>query len=631
MTRITPSFGRIVSVTCLLAALLTWFARGQSARPGYQVKETGTNYLDDLKFFVSGARLGGTNANGLLKMSGSNLLWIVGNATNTLGTSSVTTNDILGLLWANGNTNWLTLAGTNGLATAGQLSGATAFDPVWLAWAMPFTTNRVQMMWSKDLKSWLPAFGGKTMYLPSIGRAEALPLYEPGDGYYYTATEFVRPGVSYYQTTNFFWIARTTTNRLTDFTDYTRVWATNVTGLTHLWAMNFLRSGTTNWVFFPVSTDNGTNFSPYYSLSTNMLDWTVAQPVNWTGLPYAIDFYPFSRGGTNYFLYKWQTTGTTGRLEMAYSTAGWTNGWTALKTNDWAGWGTGWEAGKLLSISNGHDVVIADRYGSTGAYSEGIGLHWSESTNNWATWSTMQPYGFSSPSLRHTGYLLVTNPADIANATIPASYSLTADSGVGGKPPEYPREPNYHHFWIGGKASVILETFSAAYKSVSLAGNAYRYGGGDSYWKLVETNRPGWMVAAGWGTSSDGIYFLRAPPATGTASFSVIGGLNSTGFYGNGSGLTDIAYSTSSGYATNAGAVGGVTVGGLVQTNDARYLATVTNGATAVNIVLNTNFFAYVNSSNYVWTTYADTLLSNLYLITVINGVSVNTNTLPNR
>jgi hypothetical protein len=44
-----------------------------------------------------------------------------------------------------------------------------------------------------------------------------------------------------------------------------------------------------------------------------------------------------------------------------------------------------------------------------------------------------------------------------------------------------------------------------------------------------------------------------------------------------------------------------------------------------------TNYFAYVNSSNYVWTTYADTLLSNLWLITTINGVNVNTNTLPNR
>ncbi len=126
MTRSTPSFGRIVWVTCALAALLTW-AHGQSARPGYQVKESGTNYLDDLKFFVSGARLGGTNANGLLKISGSNLLWIVGTTTNTLGSGGggVTTNDMLALLWANGNTNWLTLAGTNGLATAAQLTGAT--------------------------------------------------------------------------------------------------------------------------------------------------------------------------------------------------------------------------------------------------------------------------------------------------------------------------------------------------------------------------------------------------------------------------------------------------------------------------------------------------------------------------
>jgi hypothetical protein len=60
------------------------------------------------------------------------------------------------------------------------------------------------------------------------------------------------------------------------------------------------------------------------------------------------------------------------------------------------------------------------------------------------------------------------------------------------------------------------------------------------------------------------------------------------------------------------------------------------NGASTATLDLQldnarTNYFAYVNSSNYVWTTYADTLLSNLWLITTINGVNVNTNTLPNR
>jgi len=165
MTRITPSFGRIVSVTCLLAALLTWFARGQSARPGYQVKETGTNYMDDLKFFVSGARLGGTNANGLLKISGSNLLWIVGTTTNTLGiggSGGVTTNDMLALMWANGNTNWqaqaaaqtysnfvagayLTLAGTNGLVQTGALTSA---QWTWasITNATPRTTTTVNVL-----------------------------------------------------------------------------------------------------------------------------------------------------------------------------------------------------------------------------------------------------------------------------------------------------------------------------------------------------------------------------------------------------------------------------------------------------------------------------------------------------
>ena len=68
-------------------------------------------------------------------------------------------------------------------------------------------------------------------------------------------------------------------------------------------------------------------------------------------------------------------------------------------------------------------------------------------------------------------------------------------------------------------------------------------------------------------------------------------------------------------------------------TGNASSATYATSSGTASNALTytGTNYFAYVNSSNYVWTTYADTLLSNLWLITVINGVNVNTNTLPNR
>jgi len=116
-----------------------------------------------------------------------------------------------------------------------------------------------------------------------------------------------------------------------------------------------------------------------------------------------------------------------------------------------------------------------------------------------------------------------------------------------------------------------------------------------------------------WGGSSDGAIPFRnaAGGSAGYVSFSSVaraddtsiyvtggGTLSAGGFTGNGSGLTGLVYATSSGYSTNAGAVGGVAVGGLVQTNDTRYLATLTNGLSSF-LVGGTNLLVQSSAVDY--------------------------------
>jgi hypothetical protein len=131
-------------------------------------------------------------------------------------------------------------------------------------------------------------------------------------------------------------------------------------------------------------------------------------------------------------------------------------------------------------------------------------------------------------------------------------------------------------------------------------------------------------------------------PGTGLTNLNLVGSGGSTNITGGGTwtlssgvwtyapAFTGLNIQTNGATAHgNASALNFTTGPGLTRTVTSNSASTATLDLQLDNA--RTNYLAYVNSSNYVWTTYADTLLSNLWLITTINGVNVNTNTLPNR
>jgi hypothetical protein len=136
----------------------------------------------------------------------------------------------------------------------------------------------------------------------------------------------------------------------------------------------------------------------------------------------------------------------------------------------------------------------------------------------------------------------------------------------------------------------------------------------------------GGVALAGLVRTNAALDALRLNNGSGLTNLNLVGSGGSTNIQGGGT------------WTLNAGTWTFAPTGSTTEVQSALDGKLDTNGVAQSSVTASnaltytgTNYFAYVNSSNYVWTTYADTLLSNLWLITVINGTSVNTNTLPNR
>ena len=156
-------------------------------------------------------------------------------------------------------------------------------------------------------------------------------------------------------------------------------------GLNQLWAPELhMDTDGSIWCFFAASLDNGGSFSIYAckSASATYDAWTAPTPIALSGVASAIDPFVFRENGTNYL---WYVNSAVGPYIEVAASASLTNGYTVIKSGNWAGWGGNTiEAPNVHRRGDGKYVLIADAYNSTH-------LSVATSTNLLTGWSTAIP------------------------------------------------------------------------------------------------------------------------------------------------------------------------------------------------------------------------------------------------
>lgn len=144
-------------------------------------------------------------------------------------------------------------------------------------------------------------------------------------------------------------------------------------------------------VIIPVLAVDNTSPAVLYEIHpTNAAMTTWSTPVQITGVGFPssiIDPFMVYKSGTYYLWYKDERAGTYGQILISSSSSPF-SGYTTYKTGDWAGWATGgaMEAITVEQINANVWRVYADNLGGNGAY----GLSFSESYDDWATWTRFQ-------------------------------------------------------------------------------------------------------------------------------------------------------------------------------------------------------------------------------------------------
>lgn len=135
-------------------------------------------------------------------------------------------------------------------------------------------------------------------------------------------------------------------------------------------------------VSLAVDTDSQHNhiFETHPTTDSLSGSWSTPVQISGSGLPTAmIDAWAISRDGVYYLWYKNEVTGQK-HIEYA-SAAALTGPYTVVGAGDWAGWGGGLEGMSLVHLGGTRWRVYMDKYTD-------LGIYYSESDDDWATWST---------------------------------------------------------------------------------------------------------------------------------------------------------------------------------------------------------------------------------------------------
>lgn len=163
---------------------------------------------------------------------------------------------------------------------------------------------------------------------------------------------------------------------------------TGVANANHVWAPEWFIDPVTGdiHVFCAVSTTGAPGtFQIYEVHPTNaaMTTWSVPAAVTGTSLPAdIIDPFMVYHDGLYHLWFKDDTT----KYLCYASSATLTSGYTVTQSGNWAGWGDGLEGASVVQVASGRWRIYFDDYVAIGT--PGNGIYYSESTDDWATWST---------------------------------------------------------------------------------------------------------------------------------------------------------------------------------------------------------------------------------------------------
>ena len=176
------------------------------------------------------------------------------------------------------------------------------------------------------------------------------------------------------------------------------VTVTGITGLQGAWAPEwFVDDDGSVYLFFCATTNadllNGFQIYAIQPSNRAMSAFGSATAVTGTGLPASmLDPFVVKKDGTYHLWYKHNTEE---RIEYA-SSASLLTGYTVTQADDWAGWGTQKEAPCLVEMDDGRWRIYFNQYSGLDSVAE----YYSESTDDWATWSAAVALSVS-PEIAH--------------------------------------------------------------------------------------------------------------------------------------------------------------------------------------------------------------------------------------
>lgn len=134
-------------------------------------------------------------------------------------------------------------------------------------------------------------------------------------------------------------------------------------------------------IVVPVASSYPSNMNLYEIHPTNstMTTWSNPVSVAVSGINNLIDPYIVKKGSTYYLWYKNETTKY---IEVASSTSPF-SGYSVIHSGDWAGWGANCEAVTVVQIDSNTWRAYMERYIAQ------TGMAWSESTDDWVTWTPL--------------------------------------------------------------------------------------------------------------------------------------------------------------------------------------------------------------------------------------------------
>ncbi len=186
---------------------------------------------------------------------------------------------------------------------------------------------------------------------------------------------------------------------------------TSIASLAHVWAPEwFIDTDGSIHVFVACSNSGTTAFQIYETHPTNAALTTWSNPAIVTGTSLPSDMIdPFMvKVGNTYNI--WYKNDSTKYIEYLSSTS-LTSGYTVTKSGDWASWGSGLEGPSLLQVDSSTWRIYFDKYTAQGIY-------YSESTDNWATWSAKA---------------LITSPITMSHGTVVRVRDLPTQRNMSGQ------------------------------------------------------------------------------------------------------------------------------------------------------------------------------------------------------